>query len=151
MQQKGCRFTKGPAAFSPYQILRPFLCGRRYSELVVVNESKFEIITLPAPLLTVCIRHAGGRRTVSLSVNPCLIKKRKFVFSFPYFSGMMNPKEAVCMIRVAVIGAGNISPAHIKGYLAFPDRCFMRYLSGKSGAKKGRVSSGRRTDLLFTS
>ena len=27
------------------------------------------------------------------------------------------------MIRVAVIGAGNISPAHIKGYLAFPDRC----------------------------
>lgn len=27
------------------------------------------------------------------------------------------------MIRVAVIGAGNISPAHINGYLAFPERC----------------------------
>ena len=27
------------------------------------------------------------------------------------------------MIRVAVIGCGNISPAHIRSYVAFPDRC----------------------------
>ena len=27
------------------------------------------------------------------------------------------------MIRVAVIGTGNISTAHIEGYLAFPERC----------------------------
>lgn len=27
------------------------------------------------------------------------------------------------MIRVAIIGTGNISPAHIKAYLAFPGRC----------------------------
>ena len=27
------------------------------------------------------------------------------------------------MIRVAVIGTGNIGPFHIRGYLAFPDRC----------------------------
>ena len=27
------------------------------------------------------------------------------------------------MIRVAIIGTGNISPSHIKAYLAFPDRC----------------------------
>jgi len=27
------------------------------------------------------------------------------------------------MIRVAVIGTGNIAPAHIEGYLAFPKRC----------------------------
>lgn len=27
------------------------------------------------------------------------------------------------MIHVAVIGTGNISPAHISGYLAFPERC----------------------------
>ena len=27
------------------------------------------------------------------------------------------------MIRVAVIGCGNISPAHICSYVAFPDRC----------------------------
>lgn len=27
------------------------------------------------------------------------------------------------MIRVAIIGTGNISPAHIRAYLAFPDRC----------------------------
>ena len=27
------------------------------------------------------------------------------------------------MIRVAVIGTGNISPSHIRSYLAFPDRC----------------------------
>ena len=59
------------------------------------------------------------------------------------------------MIRVAVIGAGNISPAHIKGYLAFPDRCRIVALCDiypeKAERKKGRVSSGRRTDLLFTS
>lgn len=27
------------------------------------------------------------------------------------------------MIRVAIVGTGNISPAHIESYLAFPDRC----------------------------
>ena len=27
------------------------------------------------------------------------------------------------MLRVAIIGTGNISPSHIKGYLKFPDRC----------------------------
>ena len=27
------------------------------------------------------------------------------------------------MIRVAIIGTGNISTAHIEGYLAFPERC----------------------------
>jgi predicted dehydrogenase len=27
------------------------------------------------------------------------------------------------MLKVAVIGAGNISPAHIEGYLKFPERC----------------------------
>ncbi|MBM7582061.1 putative dehydrogenase [Caldicoprobacter guelmensis] len=27
------------------------------------------------------------------------------------------------MIKVAIIGTGNISPQHIKGYLEFPDRC----------------------------
>lgn len=27
------------------------------------------------------------------------------------------------MIKVGIIGTGNISPAHIKAYLAFPDRC----------------------------
>jgi len=27
------------------------------------------------------------------------------------------------MIRIAIIGTGNISPAHINGYLAFPGRC----------------------------
>ena len=27
------------------------------------------------------------------------------------------------MIRVAVIGTGNISPSHIRSYLAFPERC----------------------------
>ena len=27
------------------------------------------------------------------------------------------------MLRVAVIGTGNISPSHIMSYLAFPDRC----------------------------
>ena len=27
------------------------------------------------------------------------------------------------MINVGVVGAGNISPSHIRGYLAFPDRC----------------------------
>ncbi len=27
------------------------------------------------------------------------------------------------MIRVAIIGTGGIAPAHIQGYLAFPDRC----------------------------
>src|SRR5665647_3326662 len=27
------------------------------------------------------------------------------------------------MINVAVVGAGNISPSHMRGYLAFPNRC----------------------------
>ena len=27
------------------------------------------------------------------------------------------------MIRVAIVGLGGISPAHIRGYLAFPERC----------------------------
>ena len=27
------------------------------------------------------------------------------------------------MINVAIIGTGNISPAHISAYLAFPQRC----------------------------
>lgn len=27
------------------------------------------------------------------------------------------------MLRVAIVGTGNISPAHIRAYLAFPDRC----------------------------
>jgi UDP-N-acetyl-2-amino-2-deoxyglucuronate dehydrogenase len=27
------------------------------------------------------------------------------------------------MIRIAIIGTGGIAPAHIEGYLAFPQRC----------------------------
>ena len=32
------------------------------------------------------------------------------------------------MINVAVVGTGNISPMHIKGYLAFPELCRIKAL-----------------------
>ena len=33
------------------------------------------------------------------------------------------------MIRIAIIGTGNISPAHIRGYLTFRDKCEIVALS----------------------
>lgn len=39
------------------------------------------------------------------------------------------------MIRVAVIGTGNISPSHIRAYTAFPDRCTVVALCDLDAAK----------------
>ena len=32
------------------------------------------------------------------------------------------------MIRVAIVGTGNIANAHIQAYLQFPERCHIAYL-----------------------
>ena len=31
--------------------------------------------------------------------------------------------RCIPVIRIAIVGTGNISHAHVKGYLEFPDRC----------------------------
>ena len=52
------------------------------------------------------------------------------------------------MLHIAIIGTGNIAPAHINAYLAFPERCNNRrlggYLPAEGTGDEGAVSSGRR-------
>ncbi len=49
------------------------------------------------------------------------------------------------MLDIAVVGTGNIAPAHIEGLLTFPDRCRIVALCDiypeKAEALKGEVSS----------
>jgi UDP-N-acetyl-2-amino-2-deoxyglucuronate dehydrogenase len=54
------------------------------------------------------------------------------------------------MINVAVIGAGAISSHHIEGYLAFPERCRIRYVVDIDRAKAQRQISRYQLDAVAT-
>ena len=36
--------------------------------------------------------------------------------------------EVLFMIRIAIVGTGNIANAHVQAYLQFPERCHIAYL-----------------------